>query len=69
RRSHEIRYDKFNDNRRHTCDVFHALLNLADDVRVYILSLTEESESGQIKMKTDGKLLDDKISLEGLVTL
>ncbi len=69
RRSQEKGYDKFNDIGRHTWDVFDALLKLPDDVRVYILSHTEETETGQIKMKTIGKMLDDKITLEGLVTI
>lgn len=69
RRSQEKGYDKFNDIGRHTWDVFDALLKLPDDVRVYILSHTEETETGQIKMKTIGKMLDDKITLEGMVTI
>ena len=69
RRSQEKGYDKFNDIGRHTWDVFDALLKLPDDVRIYILSHTEESETGQIKMKTVGKMLDDKITLEGMVTI
>lgn len=40
-----------------------------EDVRVYFLSHTEESESGTVKMKTLGKLLDDKITMEGMVTV
>lgn len=69
RRSQEKGFEKFNDIGRHTWDVFDALLKLPDDVRVYILSHTEESEAGQIKMKTIGKMLDDKITLEGMVTI
>ena len=69
RRSQEKGYEKFNDIGRHTWDVFDALLKLPDDVRVYILSHTEETDSGQIKMKTVGKMLDDKITLEGMVTI
>jgi hypothetical protein len=69
RRSQEKGYDKFNDIGRHTWDVFDALLKLPDDVRVYILSHTEESDTGPIKMKTVGRMLDDKITLEGLVTI
>ena len=44
-------------------------MNLADHKRVYVLSHTEESESGKTKIKTIGKLLDEKITLEGLVTI
>lgn len=69
RRSEEKGFDKFSDIGRHTWDVFDALLKLPDDVRVYILSHTEESDAGQIKMKTIGKMLDDKITLEGMVTI
>lgn len=69
RRSQERGYDKFSDIGRHTWDVFEALLKLPDDVRVYILSHTEETDTGQTKMKTIGKMLDDKITLEGMVTI
>lgn len=69
RRSEEKGFDKFSDIGRHTWDVFDALLKLPDDVRVYILSHTEESDAGQVKMKTIGKMLDDKITLEGMVTI
>jgi len=69
RRSEEKGFEKFSDIGRHTWDVFDALLKLPDDVRVYILSHTEETDAGQIKMKTIGKMLDDKITLEGMVTI
>lgn len=69
RRSEEKGFEKFSDIGRHCWDVFDALLRLPDDVRVYILSHTEETDAGQTKMKTIGKLLDDKITLEGLVTI
>ncbi|AXQ48928.1 AAA family ATPase [Pseudomonas vlassakiae] len=69
RRSAERGFDKFTEIGRHTWDVFDAMLKLPDDVRVYILSHTEETESGQIKMKTIGKMLDEKITLEGMVTI
>lgn len=69
RRSQERGYDKFSDIGRHTWDVFEALLKLPEDVRVYILSHTEETDTGQTKMKTIGKMLDDKITLEGMVTI
>jgi hypothetical protein len=69
RRSEERGFDKFSDIGRHTWDVFDALLKLPDDVRVYILSHTEETDAGQIKMKTIGKMLDEKITLEGMVSI
>jgi hypothetical protein len=37
--------------------------------RVYILAHTQEDESGRVKVKTIGKLLDEKITMEGLLTI
>lgn len=69
RRSDEKGFEKFTEIGRHAWDVFDALLRLPDSVRVYILSHTEETDSGQTKMKTIGRMLDEKITLEGLVTI
>lgn len=69
RRSEEKGFDKFTEIGRHTWNIFESLLRLPEDVRVYILSHTEETEAGQIKMKTIGKMLDEKITLEGMVTI
>lgn len=69
RRSDERGFDKFTDIGRHAWEVMMGVSNLADDVRVYILAHTEETESGRTKMKTIGKLLDEKITPEGLFTI
>ena len=45
-----------------------AINNMAPDQRVYILSHIEETD-GKTKIKTMGKMLDDKIVLEGMVTI
>lgn len=42
---------------------------LPDDVIVYIVMHEEENDSGTIKLKTIGKLLDQKVCLEGMVTI
>lgn len=44
-------------------------MKLGEEIRVYVLSHTEETDGGRIKMKTIGKMLDDKITLEGMVTI
>lgn len=69
RRSEERGYDKFSDIARHGWDVFQSATGLPSDVRVYILSHSDEDESGRVKLKTIGKMLDEKIVLEGLVTM
>jgi len=68
-RAHETGYAKFTEMARHYYDVLTCATTLVPDKRVYLLSHTDTSESGQIKAKTIGKLLDEKITVEGLVTI
>lgn len=68
-RAHEKGYDKFTEMARHYYDVLTTATTLAAGKRVYLLSHTDMSESGQVKAKTIGKLLDEKITVEGLVTI
>lgn len=69
RRSEERGYDKFNDIGRHAWDILNAANDLPADVRVYILGHTQIDDTGRIKTKTVGKMLDDKITVEGLFTI
>lgn len=69
RRSQETGFTKFSEIGKHTWDILMAASELPDDVRVYIMAHTEESESGKVKIKTIGKMLDEKITLEGMVTI
>lgn len=69
RRSAETGFNKFTEIGRKTWDVFTEATKLADDKRIYILSHTEEADSGKTKMKTIGKMLDEKITLEGMVSI
>lgn len=62
-------FAKYNEIARKAWDIFTQAQALPDDKRVYILSHTETTESGKTKIKTIGKLLDEKIVLEGLVTI
>jgi hypothetical protein len=68
-RAHEKGYEKFTEMARHYYDVLTTATTLPADKRVYLLSHTDTSESGQVKAKTIGKLLDEKITVEGLVTI
>ena len=69
RRSAEKSFDKFTEIGRNMWDIFNKASALPDDVRVYILSHIEESEMGKTKIKTIGKLLDEKITEEEIVTI
>ena len=60
---------KFNKIARHAWDILQAAANLPDNKRVYILSHTQTDDFGKTKAKTIGKLLDEKITLEGLFTI
>lgn len=68
RRSDETGFAKFSDIGRHAWDVLSTASNLPDDVRVYILAHTQTDEFGRVRMKTIGKLLDEKLTVEGLFT-
>jgi hypothetical protein len=69
RRSDERGYDKFTEIAKHAWELFNVANTLADDVRVYLMSHTQTNEQGDIKLKTIGKMLDEKITPEGLFTI
>lgn len=69
RRSDEKGFEKFTDIGRHAWDILTAATKLSDDVRVYILSHIQTDETGRSRIKTIGKLLDEKITIEGMVTI
>ena len=62
-------FAKYNEIARHAWDVLMASTSLQDFKRVYILSHTSTDDFGKTKIKTIGKLLDEKIVMEGLVTI
>jgi hypothetical protein len=62
-------FAKYNEIARHAWDILMAAGKLADNSRVYILAHTQQDESGHVKAKTIGKLLDEKITMEGLLTI
>lgn len=62
-------FAKYNEIARHAWDVLMAANSLPGYKRVYILSHTSTDDFGKTKIKTIGKLLDEKIVMEGLVTI
>jgi len=62
-------FAKYNEIARNAWDILMTAGRLADSTRVYILAHTQEDDNGRIKAKTIGKLLDEKITLEGLLTI
>ncbi len=68
-RAYEKGYDKFTELARHAWEVITKATCLPDDIRVYILSHISTGDDGVSRLKTIGKLLDEKITLEGMVTV
>ena len=62
-------FAKYNEIAHNAWSILMAASQLADDKRVYILGHTQEDDAGRIKAKTIGKLLDEKITIEGLLTI
>lgn len=62
-------FQKYNEIASAAWNIFMAASSLADHKRVYFLSHSQTDESGHSKIKTIGKLLDEKIVIEGLVTI
>lgn len=69
RRSAERGFDKFTEIGVNAWNIITAANNAHPRKRIYILSHTEEDQLGKTKIKTIGKMLDEKITLEGMVTI
>jgi hypothetical protein len=69
RRSGEKGFDKFTDIGKNCWKVANACRFMRDDINVYVLSHSNTDENGKTKCKTIGKLIDDKVCLEGLFTI
>lgn len=69
RRAMEKGFDKFTEMACSFHGLFLSAQNCSNDVRVYFLCHTETEPTGKVKMKTIGKMLDEKITMEGLFTV
>ena len=69
RRVYEKGYDKWNEIARHAFDILKHVSTLSNNVIVYVFCHTDKDDDGYEKVKTLGKLLDDKIVLEGMSTI
>lgn len=68
-RANEKGYDKFTEITMHVNKILEKIRSCREDLSIFILSHSEANESGKHKAKTIGKMLDDKITLEGLFTV
>lgn len=66
RRAKEKGFDKFVDIGKNFWDLIKAVETLPEDTIVYFLQHLETGDDGRQKAKTIGKLLDEKITVEGM---
>lgn len=69
RRATERGYDKFTEIGRHAWDIANCVRDLKDDIIVYVMCHTDTDSDGFEKLKTIGKMLDEKIFMEGMSTI
>lgn len=68
RRIKENGWDKWNDIQGDFFNIIKACDYMPEDVVVYFLSHLQRDDEGREKIKTMGKMLDEKITIEGLFT-
>jgi hypothetical protein len=71
-RATEKGWEKFNEIGQNAWNVIYTAGNLRDDIKVIVLAHDERVEENYVtrrKIKTIGKMLDDKVTLEGLFTV
>ena len=69
-RAKETGYQKFTDMALNFYNLVHYIIEgLPPDVIVYFLHHTDTNDMGKIKAKTVGKMLDSKLTLEGLFSI
>lgn len=67
-RAKEKGYDKFNDIGKNMWELIRFVEELPNDVIVYFLGHIDTDDNGREKFKTIGKLLDEKVNIEGMFT-
>lgn len=69
RRAMERGYDKFTEIGRHAWDIANCVRDLPAETIVYIMCHTDIDQEGLERLKTIGKMLDEKIVMEGMSTI
>lgn len=69
RRALEKGYDKFSEIGQNFFNILSATDDLPEDVIVYIVLHTYKDDNGNIRIKSIGKMLDEKLTIEGTSTI
>ena len=67
-RRSENGFQKFSDIGGAGFDIAKAASEMEDDKRVYVLAHSQQDDLGNVRVKTLGKMLDDKVVVEGMFT-
>jgi hypothetical protein len=68
-RALEKGYDKFSSIGQHAYNLLKLLPTLREDLDIFIMAHSEPNEDGKMKIKTIGKMLDEKITIEGMYAM
>jgi len=68
-RVNEVGYTKFTQIAQNFFNIVKAIIDKDSDQIFYIMAHSEDTEDGQLKLKTTGKMLSDKIVIEGLTNM
>jgi hypothetical protein len=62
-------YDKFTEIGQSSWSIIKDLTSCREDLKCYVLSHSDTDQSNKVRCKTIGKMLDEKICLEGMFTI
>lgn len=69
RRATEKGFDKFTEIAQNYWELIQAVDKLPEDTITYVVSHLDRDQNGNEKVKTIGRLLDEKITIEGMFTI
>jgi len=69
RRARENGFAKFTEIAQHAWEILSVCSEARDDLHFFVLSHTENDANGKSKIKTIGKMMDEKITVEGMFTV
>ncbi len=69
RRATETGFTKFTEIGQHAWSIINSLIACRDDLFCFVLSHSDTDMNGKYKCKSIGKMLDEKITIEGMFTM
>lgn len=69
RRATERGYDKFTEIAQNFWELIQSIIALPAETIVYVMAHVERDQNGNEKIKTIGRMLDEKITVEGMFTI